>query len=72
MSWRWTGGQPSAAVGACMALARLLGLFVDRAEMKARNFVVCDTPAGLIVEVKPPKPMTAEQWQAEYGVPADR
>jgi hypothetical protein len=38
-----------------------------RAEVKARNFVVSDTPAGLVIEDKPPKPMTEEEWEAEYG-----
>ena len=50
----------------------LLGLFVDRAEMKARNFVVCDTPAGLVIEDKVAEPMAEERWEAKYGLPADR
>ena len=63
-------GQPGAAVAASMALARLHGLFRSRAEVQARNFVVSATPEGLVVEDKPPEPMTPEAWVAEYGQPA--
>jgi hypothetical protein len=61
-------GQPGAAVAAAMALARLHGLIKKRAE--ARAFVVCETPEGLVVEEKPPEPMSSEEWMVEYGQPA--
>ena len=59
--------QPSAAVTATMALAKLHGLFVDRAEVKARAFVVSDTPEGLVVEDGPPEPMSEAGWEEKNG-----
>ena len=59
--------QPGAAVAAAMGLAKLHGLIKKRAELQARNFVVSDTPEGLVVEDKPHVPMTEEEWEEEYG-----
>ena len=53
-------GQPSAAVRACMALARLHGLFRSRTEVEARSFVVSS------------EPMTEEEWERKHGQPADQ
>lgn len=61
--------QPSAAVGACMALARLHGLFTSRVEVQARNYVISTEPEGGIVSEAPPHPMTDEEWEAKYGDP---
>ena len=59
--------QASAAVQAIMSKAKLHGLIVDKAEVKARNFVVSDTPAGRQLEEEPPAPMTESEWVAKYG-----
>ena len=67
MSWRWPRGQPGAAVAATMALAKLHGLIKKRAEVQARNYVVCETPAGLVIEDKPHVPMSEEAWERKYG-----
>ena len=50
-------GQPSAAVRACMALAKLHGLFSNPAEVEARSYVINA------------EPMTEEEWVEEYGQP---
>ena len=60
-------GQPSAAIQAIMAKAKLHGLIVDRAAVEARNYVVSDTPEGQVVENKPHVPMTVEEWERTYG-----
>jgi hypothetical protein len=54
-------------VAATMGLAKLHRLSKNRAEVQARNFVVCDTPAGLVIEDKLHVPMTEEEWVVEYG-----
>jgi hypothetical protein len=46
--------------------------FADKAEVKARNFVVSDTPAGKDQPEENFTPLTPEEWQAEYGLPADQ
>ncbi len=53
-------GQPSAAVGASMAMAKLHGLFKKPAEAEARNFVINA------------EPMTEEEWEHKYGQPLDQ
>ena len=64
--------QASAAVLAIMCMANLYGLIADKAEVKARNFVVSDTPAGKDQPEENFTPLTPEEWQAEYGLPADQ
>ena len=49
------------------ALAKLHGLFVNRAEVKAREFVVSDTPEGLKIADGPPEQMSEEAWERKYG-----
>jgi phage terminase small subunit len=62
--------QASAAVQAIMSKAKLHGLIVEKAEVKARNYVVSDTPAGRDqLEEKPRAPMTEKEWMEEYGDP---
>ena len=62
--------QASAAVQAIMSKAKLHGLIVDKAEVKARNYVVSDTPAGRDqLETEAKAPMSEAEWVAEYGDP---
>ena len=59
--------QASAAVQAIMSKAKLHGLIVDKAEVKARNYVVSSTPAGKDQPEENFTPMTEDAWMAKYG-----